>query len=336
MRAASRRSSALLALAFCLAPRAAAAALIIKPLSIHRTAASPAARTADLVASAGLVPPVLAPLPGLVPAPGLSAPAEGVRAAELVPVPVPIDAELPAEPPLVARLKDRPPRSAGGLAKAIMEDHDVLILGENHDSHSALQLLIDLLPHLKEAGVTHIGLENMDHRGGFQTPSSRVELARRLFDGSRAAGIEIVGIDLPLATVERALARRPAEQVLLTTRNRFMAWRLDRAARGGKAVVLVGDGHTRLGRDRASRHPLLQRVTDALPDHLAERGWRPFSLSLVGGLMGPEYDGDLYREALKRAAPEPGQVSIESADAGVLNLGPIQVLGSRGTPAGPR
>ena len=48
-----------------------------------------------------------------------------------------------------------------------LKDHDIVFLGTTHKKPAILRFIVDLIPHLKDAGVTHVGIEMpTDHQRG--------------------------------------------------------------------------------------------------------------------------------------------------------------------------
>jgi hypothetical protein len=218
-------------------------------------------------------------------------------------------------------------------------------------------MLTKLLPDFKEAGVTHIGLENFDHAGNL-TQGVRRDPVLKFLGAARDHGIEVVGIDLPYHVMARAAAKRVARdtgrpviasdkqlkqfqewveasnfppeiapslgKVMLTLRNRFMARRLSLAQGRGKAVVLAGNSHVKTPPGLGLLDEFSNLVPDTLADHLARRGRKPFSLSVIGGIFkaGPQ---EQVRAPLYSFVKESGGNFVGSdaaPDVAVVSLGP--------------
>lgn len=51
-----------------------------------------------------------------------------------------------------------------------LKSHDIVFLGTTHKKPAVLKFIADLIPHLKDAGVTHVGIEMpTDHQGGLNS-----------------------------------------------------------------------------------------------------------------------------------------------------------------------
>lgn len=113
----------------------------------------------------------------------------------------------------------------------LLEDKDVLLLGESHQSLSSLQLVTRELPRLKKAGVTAVGLEGLkghhqeavDHwlahpdaefpheAAGYSV--RRREQVHELFRAAKEHGIRLVALGSPLQMWARRVAELAAARV---------------------------------------------------------------------------------------------------------------------------
>ena len=188
--------------------------------------------TASLVApltptltAASLTLPVIAPSPAL-----LSAVPVPVPAIEPRPVPV-AQAGAPFAPSAEGSRHDaRGPPTAAVVAKSvadtvrdwavpvedILSKHDALLLGENHGSLTAVNILTREMPRLAAAGVTVIGIEGLkrpnqqavdDFIDGRRTDIpeealffslKRVQAFSAMLDAARVHGVRVVALGLPL------------------------------------------------------------------------------------------------------------------------------------------
>ena len=129
--------------------------------------------------------------------------------------------------------------------------HDVLLLGTRHRQPAILGFVEGLLPALRAAGFTHVGLEIgsdqqaridgfMATRRGLEDialhPQIDCAAYRGLLAGLRSSGLSVLAID------------RPADAVAAPpSRDRYMARRvaaLFREHPGARLVVVVGNLHT--------------------------------------------------------------------------------------------
>lgn len=209
---------------------------------------------APLVGSATRPTPVPPPfVPGALQAPVAAA----ASAAQL---------EAPRDP-ASARVAETVARTAGSWGvpvEEILENADVLLIGENHRGLSAFKTLAREMPRLARAGVRAVGLEGLKRphqkavddyvsgrtrrvpREALTFSASRVDALKGLLKSARENGVRVVALGLPLqdwaAQVSALAAEKagePAESFPTT-----LAEQIDRAESGyehgyNEAVVEV-------------------------------------------------------------------------------------------------
>jgi len=194
-------------------------------------------------------------LSGVMNAPSLSAPSPVILPTFAAPAadlkPAAIVAAAPALHPLSAPSVERhergPPtaRAAGFstfVAKSVadtvrdwvvpsselLEDHDALIVGENHESLASVNELTRALPGLAKAGVTVLGIEGLKRHNqravdaylkGDALPDEVLSFSPRrrasfeaLLKTARDAGVRVVALGLPLDQWARQAAELAAEK----------------------------------------------------------------------------------------------------------------------------
>lgn len=316
------------------------------------TAAAPSFNSMSGSVSASFVPaltatsltPSLTPAPALLPGGHVPVPVK----AEIVVAPAPAPAlplaSVPAAPergpPLTreeraSRTIDETARTWSVPTAKIFEDHDALVVGENHGSLASVRELTKALPSLAKSGVGVLGIEGLKRPSqdavdawlsgrAAELPAEVLAFSPKrraafeaLFAKAKEHGVRVVALGLPLDQWSRQAAelaaqktgdpvesflRAPGEQlyraqtgyehgyneavaeVYLTRRNKSMAGFLaEAAARGVKAVALVGQNHVD-GPD-ALPFKLLDPKTKwgTLGRELASLGLKAFSLTLTGG-----------------------------------------------------
>lgn len=203
-----------------------------------------------------------------------------------------------------------PARAPVDFVRSRAGGHDVLLLGTRHRQPAILGFVEELLPALKAAGVSHVGLEigadQQSRLDGFLAtgrgldgltlhPQIDCPAYRVLLDGVRRSGLSALAIDRPAGAVGPP-----------PSRDRYMAQRvaaLFREHPGARLVAVVGNLHT-LKRypwrtpavtDTGIR-PLLAELRPDLrvvsiaqwtgPEPLAPTAPRPLALA-AGDLKGP-------------------------------------------------
>lgn len=191
-------------------------------------------------------------LTGVMNAPSLSAPSPIIVPAFAAPVadlkPAAFAAAAPALHPLSAPSAERhergPPnaRSSTFIAKSVadtvrdwvvpsaelLEDHDALIVGENHESLASVNELTRALPGLAKAGVTVLGIEGLKSHNqravdaylkGDALPDEVLSFSPRrrasfeaLLKTARDAGVRVVALGLPLDQWARQAAELAAQK----------------------------------------------------------------------------------------------------------------------------
>ncbi|MFI5347553.1 MAG: ChaN family lipoprotein [Elusimicrobiota bacterium] len=182
---------------------------------------------APMVAPAMLpAAPVMAPLPVSVAA-----------APQAAPLAVPVAAVSPRGPPSartpagVAARVDVAVRSWDVPVEKILENRDVLLIGEDHSSLSTIETLARELPRLAKAGVTAVGIEGLkapqQHavdeytsrrtdvlpQSALSFSPARVAAFTNLLNSARDNGVRVVALGLPLnewAAQVTALAAKKA------------------------------------------------------------------------------------------------------------------------------
>jgi hypothetical protein len=176
--------------------------------------------------------PVLAPLPVQIAA-----------APQAAPLAVPVAVASPRGPPASARTAqgvaqrvDVAVRSWDVPVEKILENRDVLLIGEDHSSLSTIETLARELPRLAKAGVTAVGIEGLkapqQHavdeyvsrktdvlpHAALSFSPARVAAFTNLLNSARDNGVRVVALGLPLnewaAQVTALAAKRtgdPAE-----------------------------------------------------------------------------------------------------------------------------
>ena len=128
--------------------------------------------------------------------------------------------------------------------------HDVVFLGTTHQQQRILRFISNMIPHLHESGITHIGLEissdqqrHLDRFMSTGTGLSNIRVFegidcpgyRHVIDMIRKSGLVAVALDLPKSKWRGNY-----------TRDRWMAKRISEtfaANRNVKMLVIVGNMH---------------------------------------------------------------------------------------------
>jgi len=151
-------------------------------------------------------------------------------------------------------VQHHPVSDAGLYILDKMADHDIVFTGTIHQQPVILQFMADLIPHLRESGVTHLALEiasdqqvKIDHFMRTGKGLGRIQLHnaidcrdyRHLFHVLRALGADqrprVMAIDLPVSQYAREM-----------TRNEYMAHRLSHILQShpkAKILSMLGSSH---------------------------------------------------------------------------------------------
>ena len=174
----------------------------------------PATMVAAPIIAPSLLPmaPTVAPL-AMAPAP----------APQTAPLPVAVPAALPRGPPASARSAEGVAQRVDVAVRAwdvpvekILENRDVLLIGEDHSSISTIETLARELPRLAKAGVTAVGIEGLkapqQHavdeytsrrtdvlpQAALSFSPARVTAFTNLLNSARDNGVRVVALGLPL------------------------------------------------------------------------------------------------------------------------------------------
>lgn len=237
------------ALAVFLGLTTASAAVVERAVTALPTAPVPAL---SLTMSGPMSASFMPSLTGVMNAPSLAtpspilvnaAPAPLFAPAYLAPAASAIKA-LPTAAPEAERHERGPPnaRSSTVVAKSVadtvrdwvvpsgelLEDHDALIVGENHESLASVGELTRALPGLAKAGVAVLGIEGLKRHNqkavdaylkGGPLPDEVLSFSPRrraafeaLLDGARNSGVRVVALGLPLDQWARQAAELAAKK----------------------------------------------------------------------------------------------------------------------------
>jgi hypothetical protein len=225
-----------------------APALLPAPLTVAAPSAGPLVSAPAVLSPAAAAPAAVA-APVAAPAPALSAVAAPSAQEPGGSFPRHSAAGSPRGPPSASRASARVRAETRGWTvpvEGILQDHDVLLLGENHGSLSSVNTLTERLPRLKAAGVTVVGVEGLkthhqsqvdEYLAGLRdevdpevlmfSPRRRANF-RALLAAAKEHGVRVAALGLPLdawAAQVAALAAentgRPARDFSGTTNDHF-------------------------------------------------------------------------------------------------------------------
>lgn len=235
------------------------------------------------------------------------------------------------------RLEELPlsERTPAGLARTLLSESDVLLIGENHLSLATHEIIRQILL-APPPGLKLISFEGPRRKSGDEkligdsmgadigvSGAVRMERYREIALAAQAAKLPVLNIDASLRNIVLRLARRlkvtaqeagalfvraverdlelsdlahaAFDEVLLDYRNRLMARILARHLRAGGKAILL------LGDAHIEHgHPTLELIPGrtTLASELAAHGLRPFSLSVIGGPMASGNGDDVVRKPL--------------------------------------
>ncbi|MDE2143577.1 MAG: ChaN family lipoprotein [Elusimicrobia bacterium] len=207
------------------------------PMEVIRLEAPSVSYTSPVAAASAVVPTLSAGLTVTAAPIGLPSVVPAVMAA------APVAAASPRGPPASARSAagvsqrvDVAARSWNVPVEKILQDRDVLLIGEDHSSLSTIETLARELPRLAKAGVTAVGIEGLKTpqqkavdeyvsrrtdvlpRAALSFSPARVAAFTNLLNSARDNGIRVVALGLPLnewaAQVTKLAAKKtgdPAE-----------------------------------------------------------------------------------------------------------------------------
>lgn len=263
------------------------------------------------------------------------------------------------------RLEELPlsERTPAGLARALLAESDVLLIGENHLSLATHEIIRQMLlapppglklvsfegPRRKPGDEAFMGDSIGADSGG--SGAARGARYREIIREAQAVQLPILNIDVSFRTIFSQLGRRLKTsaqeasalfvsamerrielsgltdaaflEVLLDYRNRFMARVLARQLGAGGKAIVLV-GEAHIEHGRAP--PQLNPSRTTLASELAARGLRPFSLSVIGGPMAAGHEDDVVRKPLYAefdATAPPGSMRLTSQRTAILYLGPI-------------
>ena len=218
--------SALLSLLIA-APSFAAPIEMIRLETAPAAVSAPSAMAAAAALSASsLSSPLASPAfaPSLAAAPAAAAPMAVAAAPQAAaPIPAPLASISPRGPPAsprtsegVAQRVDVAAKSWGVPVEKLLQDRDVLLIGEDHSSLTTIETLTREMPRLAQAGVTAVGIEGLKRpqqqavddyvsrrtdvlpRAALAFSPARLDAFSNLLTSARDNGVRVVALGLPL------------------------------------------------------------------------------------------------------------------------------------------